>query len=178
MEGRHEARENVEDSADGDSESLSSDDSGSEKSLSDVEDAIYRDENGEDATLAAGVAGAYSPGISRATTPVPTPELREREREQKPRGVVAWMDLPEKAQLTVITLARLSEPLTQTSIQVSSPPRRTLTMNNCDAVVQCEFQTLWSALVLAPFLITYLLHTTYAKRLTQVLPCSRICSIS
>ena len=74
MEGRHEARENVEASADGDSESLSSDDSGSEKSLSDVEDAIYRDENGEDATLAAGVAGAYSPGISRATTPVPTPK--------------------------------------------------------------------------------------------------------
>lgn len=121
MEGRSEERENFEDSDGGDSETLSSEDSGSEKSLSDVDDAVHRDENGEDATLAAGVAGAFSPGISRSTTPVPTLELREREHEQKPKDVVAWSDLPEKAQLIVITLARLSEPLTQTSLQVSHP---------------------------------------------------------
>ncbi len=33
--------------------------------------------------------------------------------------VVGWMDLPRKGQLTVLTLARLSEPLVQTSLQVS-----------------------------------------------------------
>lgn len=33
--------------------------------------------------------------------------------------VVGWKDLPKKDQLLVITLARLSEPLTQTSLQVS-----------------------------------------------------------
>lgn len=31
---------------------------------------------------------------------------------------VAWMDLPRKKQLVIITLARMSEPLVQTSLQV------------------------------------------------------------
>lgn len=35
--------------------------------------------------------------------------------------VVGWMDLPHKRQLAILTLARLSEPLTQTSIQVRAP---------------------------------------------------------
>lgn len=34
---------------------------------------------------------------------------------------VSWGDLPRKDQLIVITLARLSEPLVQTSLQVGSP---------------------------------------------------------
>ncbi len=34
------------------------------------------------------------------------------------RETVRWRDLPEKGQLTVLTLARLSEPLVQTSLQV------------------------------------------------------------
>ncbi|KAK5628712.1 hypothetical protein RRF57_004427 [Xylaria bambusicola] len=34
------------------------------------------------------------------------------------KEVVTWKDLPKKDQLLVITLARLSEPLTQTSLQV------------------------------------------------------------
>ncbi|KAI8624812.1 MFS general substrate transporter [Xylariaceae sp. FL1651] len=39
-------------------------------------------------------------------------------RPNKPsKKVVAWKDLPKKDQLLVITLARLSEPLTQTSLQ-------------------------------------------------------------
>ena len=33
-------------------------------------------------------------------------------------GVISWRDLPRKDQLVVITLARLSEPLVQTSLQV------------------------------------------------------------
>lgn len=32
---------------------------------------------------------------------------------------VAWRDLPHRQQLVIITLARLSEPLVQTSLQVS-----------------------------------------------------------
>lgn len=32
-------------------------------------------------------------------------------------GPVAWRDLPEKSQLAILTLARLSEPVTQTSLQ-------------------------------------------------------------
>lgn len=32
-------------------------------------------------------------------------------------GPVAWRDLPQKSQLAILTLARLSEPLTQTSLQ-------------------------------------------------------------
>lgn len=39
---------------------------------------------------------------------------------------VSWGDLPRKDQLIVITLARLSEPLVQTSLQVSFPKFVTL----------------------------------------------------
>jgi hypothetical protein len=38
-------------------------------------------------------------------------------RDDQESRVVAWSDLPRKDQLIVITLARLSEPLTQTSLQ-------------------------------------------------------------
>lgn len=37
-------------------------------------------------------------------------------KQDKP-GLVAWRDLPKKSQLAILTLARLSEPLTQTSLQ-------------------------------------------------------------
>ena len=37
-------------------------------------------------------------------------------KQDKP-GSVSWRDLPKKSQLAVLTLARLSEPLTQTSLQ-------------------------------------------------------------
>ena len=42
---------------------------------------------------------------------------RERESQHDPKKPVAWKDLPRKDQLIVITLARLSEPLVQTSLQ-------------------------------------------------------------
>ena len=44
------------------------------------------------------------------TSPSPTPPKNEA-------GPVAWRDLPNKSQLAILTLARLSEPLTQTSLQ-------------------------------------------------------------
>ena len=55
----------------------------------------------------------------------PAVNNREKEKKQKAsdkgkkekRETVRWRDLPEKGQLTVLTLARLSEPLVQTSLQ-------------------------------------------------------------
>ena len=44
------------------------------------------------------------------TSPSPSPPKIEA-------GPVAWRDLPNKSQLAILTLARLSEPLTQTSLQ-------------------------------------------------------------
>lgn len=40
---------------------------------------------------------------------------KESSRSKKP---VAWKDLPQKQQLAIITISRLSEPLVQTSLQV------------------------------------------------------------
>lgn len=42
-------------------------------------------------------------------------------RKSKHMDAVGWRDLPRKRQLVVITLARLSEPLVQTSLQVCLP---------------------------------------------------------
>lgn len=50
------------------------------------------------------------------------PADREAGRDERNDGgkkPVAWKDLPRKDQLIIITLARLSEPLVQTSLQVS-----------------------------------------------------------
>ena len=44
------------------------------------------------------------------TSPSPSPPKNKA-------GPVAWRDLPNKSQLAILTLARLSEPLTQTSLQ-------------------------------------------------------------
>jgi hypothetical protein len=38
--------------------------------------------------------------------------------EDEKQGPVTWMSLPHKRQLIILTLARLSEPLVQTSLQV------------------------------------------------------------
>lgn len=45
-----------------------------------------------------------------------------KDEETKKQETVRWRDLPEKGQLTVLTLARLSEPLVQTSLQVRTAP--------------------------------------------------------
>lgn len=45
------------------------------------------------------------------------PSTRTKKEDNK-KAVVAWRDLPRKRQLVIITLARMSEPLTQTSLQV------------------------------------------------------------
>lgn len=45
--------------------------------------------------------------------PPPSRPLSERDKQK----AVRWRDLPRKGQLAILTLARLSEPLTQTSLQ-------------------------------------------------------------
>lgn len=73
-----------------------------------------RDESGQDTTrLVASRGGTLN--IDTST------RISDYERGRKPsdsKKVVAWRDLPKKKQLVVITLARLSEPLVQTSLQV------------------------------------------------------------
>ncbi len=47
---------------------------------------------------------------------VRTPEEVDNEKEEE----VTWASLPHRRQLIILTLARLSEPLVQTSLQVSN----------------------------------------------------------
>lgn len=42
---------------------------------------------------------------------------QKKKKEQKQKQTVRWRDLPRKGQLAILTLARLSEPVTQTSLQ-------------------------------------------------------------
>lgn len=58
--------------------------------------------------------------------PSPSPTLDTEQQQQQPQPnskdndpskPVAWRDLPRKKQLAIITIARLSEPLVQTSLQ-------------------------------------------------------------
>lgn len=72
-----------------------------------------------EAAAAALAAGAEHDGVGP-----PVPEAAsgaaDRARIQPPprsSHVVAWKDLPRKGQLALLTVARLSEPVTQTSLQ-------------------------------------------------------------
>ncbi|KAI1734176.1 major facilitator superfamily domain-containing protein [Xylaria scruposa] len=58
-----------------------------------------------------------APGFGTDTRALTPNALRQPGQNQSSRDVVEWKDLPKKDQLLVITLARLSEPLTQTSLQ-------------------------------------------------------------
>jgi len=70
-------------------------------------------------------AASSRPGALQIDTGAPQTRARRTEKGTSSKKVVAWKDLPKKDQLLVITLARLSEPLTQTSLQVSLPPGTT-----------------------------------------------------
>lgn len=74
-----------------------------------------RDESGQDGTRLV----ASRAGILTIDTNAAVANYQERSRRPSDsKKVVAWSDLPKKKQLVVITLARLSEPLVQTSLQV------------------------------------------------------------
>lgn len=60
--------------------------------------------------------------MSTTTTARPVrPLLDTAPKAKQPQEAVGWRDLPRRQQLIVITLARLSEPLVQTSLQVCCP---------------------------------------------------------
>jgi hypothetical protein len=47
-------------------------------------------------------------------------EIQDHVEQVEPARRLGWMDLPRKRQLAILTIARLSEPLVQTSLQVCS----------------------------------------------------------
>ncbi|KAK0616227.1 hypothetical protein B0T14DRAFT_242685 [Immersiella caudata] len=75
---------------------------------------------------------ARSPRLVTTQAPADTPVSRSG----KDATAVSWRDLPRKDQLIVLTLARLSEPLVQTSLQVPAvAPRLIALVHITDAVV-------------------------------------------
>lgn len=76
----------------------------------------FLDDAGEDEHLLARETAIFSqPQAATATQPddgePPPPPVKEKDKP------VSWSSLPKKGQLAILTLARLSEPLTQTSLQ-------------------------------------------------------------
>lgn len=57
------------------------------------------------------------PHLSTPTSPSHQRDSEQAENKKNDPKTVAWRDLPQKPQLAIITLARLSEPLVQTSLQ-------------------------------------------------------------
>jgi hypothetical protein len=76
-----------------------------------------RDDSGQAASGVASQPDALHVN-TETTTANASADRRTRHPKKLPNNVVGWRDLPRKDQLLVITLARLSEPLTQTSLQV------------------------------------------------------------
>ena len=72
---------------------------------------------------------SVSPARSRSGAASP---VLDAEKAAEARKVVAWRDLPRKQQLVVITMARLSEPLVQTSLQVCSSDTRLFKTRGCN----------------------------------------------
>jgi hypothetical protein len=74
--------------------------------------------------LAAALTPAQRPPPAGESSPEPEAQA-DSNRSKEP---VAWKDLPRKDQLIIITLARMSEPLVQTSLQVRTcGPQHSLT---------------------------------------------------
>ena len=91
---------------------------------------VLRDGHGSAAVAAVDPFLDMRPSPHHGGTPTPTitdlgTHSPGMDRRGKRPDAVGWRDLPQKKQLVVITLARLSEPLVQTSLQVCPliPPR-------------------------------------------------------
>lgn len=75
-------------------------------------------DSGGDLTTRPGPLPSSSSSSSNGTIPgTRAPAELENAYSQADAKTVSWRDLPRKDQLIVITLARLSEPLVQTSLQ-------------------------------------------------------------
>lgn len=83
----------------------------------------HKDDGGQDLTLVTAPPAAAGDDVESGAGSTADDRRRERRRNAaKKNKVVSWMDLPKKKQLIVITMTRLSEPLVQTSLQVSHVP--------------------------------------------------------
>lgn len=98
---------------------------------SDVENGLLRNYNPQHDVpdLVSAMEEGDNGGPPRPATQRPPPagelsseEVSDHEQQQpskkQSKEPVAWKDLPRKKQLIIITLARMSEPLVQTSLQV------------------------------------------------------------
>lgn len=97
-------------------------DDDSEKEDSEVEeesDALIRETSEAAAGLSVMPDAPIDNGGPVGTGADPEQDGRRRKLAET-AATVGWRDLPRKKQLIVITLARLSEPLVQTSLQVMS----------------------------------------------------------
>ncbi|TQW00320.1 MFS transporter [Cordyceps javanica] len=65
--------------------------------------------------LSSGDASTAGAGAGAGALPLPPP--LPASKEQASKKPVAWKDMPQKRQLAILTLSRLSEPLVQTSLQ-------------------------------------------------------------
>src|SRR4051812_6467502 len=103
-----------------------------EDEFSDVESE--KDSFGEDDRLVAAelekdgqpmVQGVHVDGASSSagSSKILPRGLKVKTDKSQKKEYVGWMDLPRKGQLIVLTLARLSEPLVQTSLQVCASPQ-------------------------------------------------------
>lgn len=81
------------------------------------QDQDFRNERGQMTTIV-----SSRREVPEIDTGVATRNTREnagaQQSSEASKEIITWKDLPKKDQLLVITLARLSEPLTQTSLQV------------------------------------------------------------
>lgn len=91
---------------------------GEQKDYEDVEIGVSSDEE-HDRLLPSLGAGSIQPVAGANALPID--EIDEPLQEQAPKPEkpkqISWSALPRKDQLAILTLARLSEPLTQTSLQ-------------------------------------------------------------
>ncbi|KAI1331762.1 MFS general substrate transporter [Xylariaceae sp. FL0255] len=76
-----------------------------------------RDDAGQPATILPSRSGSNLSIVTGTSSLRGSPQSRRSSKSSESKSVVSWKDLPRKDQLLVITLARLSEPLTQTSLQ-------------------------------------------------------------
>lgn len=73
----------------------------------------------------------------------PERALRET-KEEDSKKPIAWRELPQKRQLIIITLARLSEPLVQTSLQVKNPFTDGLTLGGILVLTRRQCRHIYS----------------------------------
>jgi hypothetical protein len=81
----------------------------------DLDSVVWHVDHGRDpATLRLLTSNLDHPSTSDLP---PVGDVEQGAAKEEKEGPVSWMSLPRKDQLTLLTLARLSEPLTQTSLQ-------------------------------------------------------------